>query len=61
MAKVPSHRAHNLIFLLLAFCACARSNDVENIKDVETIKIEDINTQKAEQVAETIRQKSQVS
>jgi rare lipoprotein A len=55
MAKAFSHWAHNLIFLLLAFCACARSNDVEDIKS------EDINTQKAEQVAETVRQKSQVS
>ena len=45
------HFAPNLIFLLLAFCACARSNDVEDTKV----------TQKAEQVAETVRQKARVS
>ena len=39
------------IFSLLAFCACARSNDIEDTKV----------TQKAEQVAETVRQKAQVS
>jgi len=50
MAKMH-HFAPNLIFLLLAFCACARSNDVEDTKV----------TQKAEQVAETVRQKARVS
>jgi rare lipoprotein A (peptidoglycan hydrolase) len=50
MAKI--HRcAPNLIFSLLAFCACARSNDIEDTKA----------TQKAEQVAETVRHKAQVS
>jgi peptidoglycan lytic transglycosylase len=48
MAKMY-HFAPNLIFSLLAFCACARSNDVEEV------------TQKAEQVAETVRQKARVS
>jgi rare lipoprotein A len=50
MAKMH-HFAPDLIFSLLAFCACARSNDVEDIRD----------TNKAEQVAETVRQKAQVS
>jgi len=50
MAKMH-HCAPNLIFSLLAFCACARSNDIEDTKD----------TQKAEQVAETVRKKAQVS
>ena len=45
------HCAPNLIFSLLAFCACARSNDIEDTKA----------TQKAEQVAETVRHKAQVS
>ena len=50
MAKM--HRfAPNLIFSLLAFSACARSNDVEDTED----------TQKAEQVADTVRQKARVS
>ena len=50
MAKMH-HFAPNLIFSLLAFCACARSNDVEDSKV----------TQKTEKVAETVRQKAQVS
>jgi rare lipoprotein A (peptidoglycan hydrolase) len=50
MAKMH-HFAPNLIFSLLAFCACARSNDVEDSKV----------TQKAEQVTETVRQKAQAS
>jgi rare lipoprotein A (peptidoglycan hydrolase) len=50
MAKMH-HFAPILIFSLLAFCACARSNDIEDTKD----------TQKAEQVAETVRKKAQVS
>jgi rare lipoprotein A len=50
MAKMH-HFAPNLIFLLLAFCPCARSNDLGDIKD----------TQKAEQVAEPVRHKAQVS
>ena len=50
MAKMH-HCAPNLIFSLLAFCACARSNDIEDTKA----------TQKAEQVAETVRHKAQVS
>ena len=50
MAKMH-HLAPNLIFSLLAFCACARSNDVEDTKG----------TKKAEQVAETVRQTAQVS
>ncbi len=40
-----------LIVSLLAFSACARSNDTEDAKDA----------QRAEQVAETVRQKAQVS
>jgi rare lipoprotein A (peptidoglycan hydrolase) len=51
MAKMH-HFAPNLIFSLLAFCACARSNDVEEDSKV---------TQKAEEVAETVRQKARVS
>jgi rare lipoprotein A len=51
MAKMH-HFAPNLIFSLLAFCACARSNDVEEDSKA---------TQKAEQVAETVRQKARVS
>src|SRR3954470_14383968 len=68
MATTPSHLAHKLGFLLLAFCACTRSNDVGTVKaedgKVEEAKVEMVDSKamkKAEKVADTVRQKAQRS
>ena len=51
MAKLNYRGHHLFMFFLLALCACGRGNNIEDVKD----------TQKAEEVADTVRQKARGS